>query len=156
MVDIRSLAPRTDLVRPLSWQVAAGLQQVDGHRARQEVLASYLGGGAGLTWQWQPGLLAFTLLTGRLEHSRVQSPWISPGIGLDSGLLWRNAAGSALLEFEGNYFADGGLRHKVSLAQQVELGRNLGLRLSARRAFSRTAGSHAELELALRWYLFEE
>lgn len=77
---------------------------------------------------------------------------LSPAAGFDSGLLWRNRAGNLLLEAQADYFHNGEVRRRLGLTQQLELGRHLGLRLTAQREFTHWAGPQNEVMLQLRWY----
>ena len=56
------------------------------------------------------------------------------------------------LEAKGDYFANGEIRRSISLNQQWEISRNLGLRVSAERAFSHFASPVNEVMLELKWY----
>ena len=77
---------------------------------------------------------------------------IAPALGFNSGLLWRNPLGNLTLEAAGDYFHNGEVRRRLSLNQQWEMSRNLGLRLSAQREFSQLASPVNEVKLELRWY----
>lgn len=135
VATIRSLTPRTDLLKPWSWQVTGGLERVLGkHDA--ERLVSHVNGGAGGTWQLGDNMLGFALGTVRIEHNTDFSALVSPAAGFDTGLLWRNPLGNLSVEAKSDYFTNGEVRRNLSLNQQWELSRNLGLRLSAQREFS--------------------
>ena len=151
LATIRSMTPRNELLQPLSWQVTGGLERVLGKHGG-ETLVSHVNGGAGGTWQLGEHTLAFALGTARLEHNNDFSAMLSPAAGFDSGLLWRNRLGNLRLEAQGDYFLNGEVRRTLSLNQQWELSRNLGLRLSAQRDFSELAGPRNEVMLELKWY----
>lgn len=151
LVGIRSLTPRSQLLKPWSWQVAAGLERVAGKEGGQR-LVGHLNGGGGFSWQLADGLQAHALATLRLEHHRDFAAMLSPAAGFDSGLLWRNRAGNLLLEAQADYFHNGEIRRRLGLTQQLELGRNLGLRLTAQREFSHWSAPQNEVMLQLRWY----
>lgn len=151
LAGIRSLTPRSALIKPLSWQVAGGFERVPGKESEYR-LASYLGGGAGGSWQLSSSGLGYLLATTRIEHQRDFAPFIEPAVGFDAGLLWRTALGNAQLEAKGDYFAGGEVRRALALSQQWESSTNLGLRLSWQRSFSHLAGNDNELSLQLRWY----
>ena len=153
LAGIRSLTPRSQLLKPWSWQVAGGLERVPGAHG-DERLVGHLNGGAGGSWQLGEELLGFALATVRLEQNRDFAAWLSPAAGFDGGLLWRNRAGNLLLEAQGDYFHNGEVRRRLSLAQQLELDDNLGLRLSAEREFSQWAPPVNEVQLQLRWYYY--
>jgi hypothetical protein len=151
LATIRSLTPRNALLQPLSWQVTSGLERVPG-RHGDETLVSHVNGGAGGTWQLADGLLGFALGTVRVEHNNDFNALVSPAGGFDSGLLWRNPLGNFTLEGQGDYFLNGEVRRTLSLNQQWELSRNLGLRLTAQRQFSELTSAKSEVMLSLKWY----
>ena len=153
LISIRSLTPRHALLKPWSWQVETGLERVAGKDGRQQ-LVGHLNGGGGFTWQLGDGLLAYGLATLRVEHHPDVAAKLSPAAGFDSGLLWRNGAGNMLLEAQADYFHNGEVRRRIGLTQQLELSRDLGLRLSAQRQFSQWANPQNELMLQLRWYYY--
>nr|WP_312970078.1 DUF4105 domain-containing protein [Pseudomonas sp.] len=151
LATIRSLTPRSTLLKPLSWQVAGGLERVPGKHG-DEVLVSHVNGGAGGTWQLGDDLLGFALGTVRVEHHNDFAEFISPAAGFNSGVLWRNGLGNLSLEAKGDFFTNGEVRRSLSLNQQWELSRNLGLRLSAKREFSHLASAQNEVMLEMKWY----
>ncbi|MHC6227502.1 Lnb N-terminal periplasmic domain-containing protein [Pseudomonas sp. X10] len=151
LATIRSLTPRNDLLQPWSWQVAGGLERVPG-KHDDEVLVSHVNGGAGATWQLADGLLGFALGTVRVEHHNDFAQFIAPAGGFNGGLLWRNGLGNLSLEAKGDYFTNGEVRRSLSLNQQWEVSRNLGVRLSAKREFSQLASAQNEVMLELKWY----
>ncbi|MEK1904141.1 MAG: hypothetical protein AAAB13_00030, partial [Pseudomonas sp.] len=151
LANIRSLTPRGQLLKPWSWQVGGGLQRVPGD-GDDETLVSHFNGGVGGTWQLGDDSLAFALATVRLEHHADFAAFISPALGFDSGLLWRNPLGNLSLEAKGDYFHNGEVRRSLSLNQQWELSTNLGLRLSAQRQFSQLTSPQNEVMLELKWY----
>lgn len=153
LAGIRSLTPLTPLLRPWSWQIAAGLERIaegDG----DDRLVGHLNGGGGFTWQLREDLLGFALATARLEHHPEFGAVISPAAGFDSGLLWRNGAGNLLLEARGDYFHNGEVRRRISLAQQFELRDIAGLRVGLERSFSHRAEPETEFQVQLRWYFY--
>jgi Domain of unknown function (DUF4105) len=151
LATIRSLTPRTELLKPWSWQVTGGLERVLG-KHDDERLVSHVNGGGGGTWQLGDDLLGFALGTVRVEHNNDFSAAISPAAGFDTGLLWRNPLGNLSVEAKGDYFINGEVRRSLSLNQQWELSRNLGLRLTAQREFSQLASPVNEVMLEVKWY----
>jgi hypothetical protein len=151
LATIRSLTPRNDLLQPWSWQVTGGLERVLGKHG-DENLVSHVNGGAGGTWQLAPQLLGFALGTVRVEHNNDFASFVAPAAGFDTGLLWRNPLGNLSLEAQGDYFTNGEVRRRMSLNQQWELSRNLGVRLSAQRDFSQLSSPRNEVMLELKWY----
>lgn len=153
LVSIRSMTPRTDLLKPWSWQVSGGLESVL-DRNQGEVLVSYLDGGAGITSAWAEELRGFVLGTARLEHNANFGAVVAPALGVNTGLLWHNAWGTLLFEAKADYFHQGTVREQVRLAQQLELGTNLGVRFSVKRDFSQQYQPVTEAGLAVQWYFY--
>ena len=153
LISIRSLTPRNQLLKPWSWQVTTGLERVPGKEGRQR-LAGHLNGGGGFTWSLGEDIYAYNMATLRLEHHPDAAALISPAAGFDSGLLWRNAAGNLLLEAQADYFHNGEVRRRLGLTQQLEVSRNLGLRLTAQRQFSQWDHPRNEVMLQMRWYYY--
>lgn len=151
LATIRSLTPRNELLQPLSWQVTGGLERVPG-KHDDETLASHVNGGAGDTWQLHDDMLGFALGTVRVEHNNDFSEFISPAAGFNTGLLWKNPLGNLSLEAKGDFFTNGEVRRSISLNQQWEVSRNLGVRLSAQREFSHLATPVNEVMLEVKWY----
>ncbi len=151
LATIRSLTPRNELLQPWSWQVTGGLERVPG-KHDDETLVSHVNGGAGGTWQLGDDVLGFALGTVRIEHNSDFAGFIAPAAGFNSGVLWKNPLGNLSLETKGDYFTNGEVRRSLSLNQQWELSRNLGLRLSAQREFSHIASPENEVMLEVKWY----
>jgi hypothetical protein len=97
-------------------------------------------------------MLGFVLGTVRVEHNNDFAEFIAPAAGFNSGVLWKNPLGNLSLEARGDYFTNGEVRRSLSLNQQWEISRNLGLRLSAQREFSHLASAENEVMLELKWY----
>jgi hypothetical protein len=151
LATIRSMTPRNALLQPWSWQVTGGLERVPGKHG-DENLVSHVNGGAGGTWQLGDEVLGFALGTVRVEHNNDFAEFISPAAGFNTGVLWRNPLGNLSLEARGDYFTNGEVRRSLSLNQQWELSRNLGLRLSARRDFTHLSEPQNEVMLEMKWY----
>ncbi|VVP99910.1 hypothetical protein PS938_02379 [Pseudomonas fluorescens] len=151
LATIRSMTPRNELLQPLSWQVTGGLERVPGKHDDQ-TLVSHVNGGGGGTWHLGDDMLGFALGTVRIEHNNDFAAFIVPAAGFNTGVLWKNPLGNLSLEAKGDFFANGEVRRSLSLNQQWEISRNLGLRLSAQREFSHLATAENEVMLELKWY----
>ncbi|WP_095114069.1 DUF4105 domain-containing protein [Pseudomonas sp. Irchel 3H7] len=151
LATIRSLTPRNELLQPLSWQVTGGLERVPG-KHDDETLVSHVNGGGGGTWALGDDVLGFALGTVRVEHNNDFAEFVSPAGGFNTGVLWKNPLGNLSVEAKGDYFFNGEVRRSLSLNQQWELSRNLGLRLSAQREFSHLATPETEVMLEVKWY----
>ncbi|MCK7546337.1 DUF4105 domain-containing protein [Marinobacter bryozoorum] len=85
-VEIRSLTPRDDFFKPLSWQVGFGGRRTaleGGERA----FTPYLDGGAGGTWRITDRIQGLAMLTGDLEISKHLSRGYDIAPGADLALL---------------------------------------------------------------------
>ncbi|WP_411391095.1 DUF4105 domain-containing protein [Pseudomonas sp. MPB23] len=151
LATIRSLTPRNALLQPWSWQVTGGLERVPG-KHDDETLVTHVNGGAGGTWQLRDDMLGFALGTVRVEHNNDFNEAISPAAGFNTGVLWKNPLGNLSLEAKGDFFTNGEVRRSLSLNQQWELSRNLGLRLSAQREYSHLSTPVNEVMLEVKWY----
>ncbi|PUB42681.1 MULTISPECIES: DUF4105 domain-containing protein [Pseudomonas] len=151
LATIRSLTPRNALLQPWSWQVTGGLERVPG-KHDDETLVAHVNGGAGGTWQLRDDMLGFALGTVRVEHNNDFNEAISPAAGFNTGVLWKNPLGNLSLEAKGDFFTNGEVRRSLSLNQQWELSRNLGLRLSAQREYSHLSTPVNEVMLEVKWY----
>lgn len=151
LATIRSLTPRNALLQPWSWQVTGGLERVPG-KHDDETLVAHVNGGAGGTWQLSDDMLGFALGTVRVEHNNDFNEAISPAAGFNTGVLWKNPLGNLSLEAKGDFFTNGEVRRSISLNQQWELSRNVGLRLSAQREYSHLSTPVNEVMLEVKWY----
>ncbi|CRM27080.1 Lnb N-terminal periplasmic domain-containing protein [Pseudomonas sp. 8 R 14] len=151
LATIRSLTPRNALLQPWSWQVTGGLERVPG-KHDDDTLVAHVNGGAGGTWQLRDDMLGFALGTVRVEHNNDFNEAISPAAGFNTGVLWKNPLGNLSLEAKGDFFTNGEVRRSLSLNQQWELSRNLGLRLSAQREYSHLSTPVNEVMLEVKWY----
>ncbi len=126
ILSIESITARDRFFRPLSWQVHTGWQRI--HQGRRSELAPYVDGGGGFAGSVLGGTGAI-LATARLEYlqRREQNLDLAPGLQFDWLRSWQ--PGMLHLRVGLQEFTRGQERLQMSLAQQVELGRNLALRL---------------------------
>ncbi|AOY90373.1 hypothetical protein BKP64_18345 [Marinobacter salinus] len=87
-VEIRSLSPRNQFFSPLSWQVGFGGRRTD--TGTERVLAPYLEGGAGGSWQLAPKTQLFAIATADLEIDDDLRRGYDAASGADIGLLHQN------------------------------------------------------------------
>ena len=147
VVSIRSLAPRNRFIQPLSWYVDGGLERAWAGRRR---LVRYLQGGAGGSWQWgnwQPYLLTSL----RMENNSEFDTFVTPGAGLDAGILYRRGRWQWQAGSVGHYFTNDFYRYTSQLAVQWAVTRQHGVRASLEREGWRGDGDN-EFKLQWRWY----
>lgn len=151
LATIRSLTPRNALLQPWSWQVTGGLERVPG-KHDDETLVAHVNGGAA------PGNSPTTCSASPSAPCAWSTTTTSaklhlPAAGFNTGVLWKNPLGNLSLEAKGDFFTNGeGTMRSISLNQQWELSRNLGLRLSAQREYSHLSTPVNEVMLELKWY----
>lgn len=147
VVSIRSLAPRNRFSKPLSWYVEGGLERAWAGRRR---LVRFVQGGAGGSWaigNWQPYLLTSL----RMENNSEFGTFLTPGAGLDAGLLYQRGNWQWQVGSVGHYFTNDTYRHTSELAVQWAFARQHGLRASLSREGWRGDGVN-EFKLQWRWY----
>lgn len=133
LVTVRSLARRGRFIKPISWFVDAGLEQV---QSNGQHLATYLQGGPGLSWA-AGDFIPYVYLQARLEHNAAYAPFAESGVGSQLGLLYYHGRLTAQLAANGLYFTNGDWRTRARLGVNWALGRNDALRIDAQREWYR-------------------
>ncbi len=148
VIGIESVTPRDRFFQPVSWQVHTGWQRQ--YRDAESQLAPYVDAGGGMAWPLLGGTGALQA-TGRIEYFALRSRNLdfAPGVQLDWLRGWR--PGPARLRIRLEEFSDGDERLHMSFAQQLELGPDRALRLTAGRLRS-TGESSNYWNLALQHY----
>lgn len=90
LVNIRSLAPRSDFVKPISWFVHAGVEQAPVADSERR-LGGFLQGGPGASWRIGD-LFPYVFAVGRLESVSGQAPDAALGGGAEIGLAYQAQA----------------------------------------------------------------
>lgn len=145
VVNIRSLAPRSTFVRPISWYVNGGIERVqstDGYE-----LTRYVEGGPGLAWQAGP-VTPYVFLSARVENASAWDPLITPAAGGSAGLLWHLGRATLGASSSGYYLANDEYRHRAQATINLPLSRNNALRLDLDRLAVR---GDADKEFRLSW-----
>lgn len=127
LVDVRSLAPRDRFVKPISWFVDGGLEQVQTGRER---LVRYLQGGAGLSWRFGDAI-PYIYAKARVENNSAYKPLIETGAGSEIGMLYYRGRFSAQLGLDGVYFANDDWRSRANVGLNWALDQQNALRLTA-------------------------
>lgn len=129
--SIVSLAPRDDLLKPMSWRLDAGARRMD-MRDGERPLLGHLDLGAGVTVQPSAAVRGYLMGEGSLLASGALEQDHALGAGASAGLLadltprWRiHAQGRGLRYFSGERHD----RVEISLDQRYTLSRDLALRL---------------------------
>lgn len=130
-VNIRSISPRSEFVKPLSWSVELGAHRALLHGSRP--LLGTAGGSVGLAYELWGGL-AFASAGAQLETGGGLQKGVRLGLGPRAGWLYRGLGGQGMLGFEmscyliGPAYCGGGLslRHTVNLDRNLALSIGLG------------------------------
>ncbi|MDD3763035.1 MAG: DUF4105 domain-containing protein [Nevskiales bacterium] len=129
LIDIVSVAPRSELFRPISWRVRLAGERADYGRG---LGSGILEGGPGLAYGDFGGIVGYGFLFARFEANKDLDRGQSLGVGPMLGLLarpldgWQLQFEAATLPTVGGQTLDRGW---VRLGQQWQLSRNLALRL---------------------------
>lgn len=126
VIHIRSLAPRSTFVKPLSWFIQTGLERAQVHDERE--LVRFVQGGMGLSWRFG-AMQPYVLASARLENNEGYKPFIEPGGGGIAGILWHFPRLQAHVSTEGIYFANDEYRYRSQVEVNLPLGQQHGLRL---------------------------
>ena len=149
-LSIKSLSPRDQFIKPISWSVEVGA-----HRKllrKQRPLVGYLTGAAGVSYAWGGGL-AFALVGASLEAGGALDEGVSLGFGPHLGWLYRGLGGQGQITVSADCFLVGrswcggraGWQHTINFGNDVALHLNL----SHEHGQSRSAD---ELSLSLQHY----
>ena len=138
LFDLQAVTPRTQWMRPVSWQLAAGLRRRAAAGDREDAqgdLGVYLRGGPGLAWQVSEQWLGFGFVLLDADLNRGLHADHQAGAGLEIGLLGNVLPRWRLHLRLGNFdYPAGAQGHQRygQLDQQWQLRRNLALRLGLR------------------------
>lgn len=126
LVNIRSIAPRGQFVKPTSWFVHGGLEQVLGEQEGRS-LGLFLQGGPGASWRLgtvQPYVFA----VGRIEGVSGAEPTVTMGGGAETGFIYYRPNLQLGLNSQILYFDESFYRHRTQLTADVPISRNNALR----------------------------
>jgi hypothetical protein len=90
LVNIRSLAPRSAFIKPISWFVHAGLEQAPVAGSARS-LGGFIQGGPGASWRLGD-LYPYVFAVGRLESVSGEEPGAAIGGGAEVGLAYQAEA----------------------------------------------------------------
>jgi len=128
-IDINSHSPRSLFFDPITWRIKLGFERVYGET--DDDLVAQVRGGAGVTYALGDSVLVYGLAMARLEYNELLDHNWALGAGAVAGTLVYFPFGT--LQLESNYyqFSDGLERYQHQLTQNIPLGRNNALRVSA-------------------------
>ncbi len=127
VVDIFSLTPRSDFLKPLSWRIYTGLerQPTNSH----DVLAAHVTGGVGVAYAPLEKSIFYVMASLRLEHNGEFDNNIEPALGLLSGMLYHFKDQTAHLQLSTEKFSNGETRKSASYTHNFVLDTNHSIKL---------------------------
>lgn len=147
LIEITSLSPRNKFFKPVSWRTSVGWDRQRTYGVDE--LAAQANGGGGLTYGLTKNILAYGLLTGRLEYNEgFEHNW-QAGAGIASGLLFYTPVGTASIGVDGYQYLDDYYRYKTFALFNWAIAKDYGLQFSAEH-HERSEESYNMLELSLR------
>lgn len=153
LVDIESMAPRNAFFRSWSWHIGTGLEQRIRPRDGYALMGGVDGGGgASWTLDTRERWLAYVGLQAGAWGSERLRDTVRVGAGprlelLRSGDRWRARARA-----EATSYTDHDAAWRLTLEQDVSLGRDLGLRLGVAREADFDQHFN-RVDLTLHWYM---
>ncbi|MBI3189007.1 MAG: DUF4105 domain-containing protein [Gammaproteobacteria bacterium] len=144
VVDIFSLTPRSDFLKPLSWRIYTGLErQLTNQR---EVLTAHVTGGVGVAYAPVENNIFYAMGSLRLEHNSEFDDNIEPALGVLSGMLHHFKGQTAHLQIAAEEFANDETRYRASYTHNFVLSTNHTIKLYvSRKNHEKTYFSAADL-----------
>ncbi|HEX5637496.1 MAG TPA: DUF4105 domain-containing protein [Gammaproteobacteria bacterium] len=144
VVDIFSLTPRSDFLKPLSWRIYTGLErQLTNQR---EVLTAHVTGGVGVAYAPVENNIFYAMGSLRLEHNSEFDDNIEPALGVLSGMLHHFKDQTAHMQIAAEEFANDETRYRASYTHNFVLSTNHTIKLHvSRKNHEKTYFSAADL-----------
>ena len=149
LVDIFSITPRTDFIKPLSWRIYTGWERQP--TILKDRLVSHVTGGAGVSYELWEDSQFYGLGMLRIEHNDEMNNAIEPGIGLLTGLLHHFGSSTAHIELSGEQFKDDIYRVRSSYKHNFFISTNHSLKLTAKREHHDSV-KFSEFNLSYQYY----
>jgi len=149
LVDIFSLTPRSDFIKPLSWRIYTGLERQPTNRT--DVLTSHVTGGAGVAYALAKNNVSYVMAGLRLEHNREFEDSIEPALGLLAGTVQHFGKSTAHLQLHMDEFDNNQTRRVASYTQNFVLSTNHSIRVQAQRQNHEDV-YNSEVSLAYQYY----
>jgi hypothetical protein len=149
LLEITSLSPRDEFLKPWSWRVNTGLERQ--WTGGDDVLVPQVNAGVGGTWAPIAALGVHAMITGRVEYNHELDRELDVAPGISAGATLRGGLGVTLIGVDYYHFTDGVDRRALALRHNLPLRTNLALRLGLERSVTDTDRVD-EASLALRFY----
>ena len=150
LVDIFSLAPRTDFFKPIAWRVYTGLERQ--YTKGVDQLGYHVTGGGGGNWNYLDSHQVYALATGRLEINKQFDHAIEPGIGFITGLLSHFGSNTARLEASGEHFTNDSYRLRVQYTHNFVINTNNSLKIHGKYEWQEDDTEFSDINLSYQYY----
>lgn len=150
LIDIFSLAPRSDFFKPIAWRIYTGFERQFTNDVDQ--LAYHLTGGGGGSWKFLGANQFYTLATGRLEINKQLNHTIEPGLGFITGLLSHFGWSTARLEISGEHFTGDMYRLRALYVQNFVINTNNSLKIFAQYEWQEDDVEFSDINLSYQYY----
>ena len=150
LIDIFSLAPRTEFFKPVAWRVYTGFERQFTKGVDQ--LGYHVTGGAGGNWKFLGDNQFYTLATGRLEINKQMNNTIEPGLGFISGFLSHFGWSTARLELSGEHFTGNMYRLRTTYTHNFVINTNNSLKIFAKYEWQENDVGFSDINLSYQYY----
>ena len=150
LIDVFSLAPRTQFFKPIAWRVYAGFERE--LTKGKDQLAAHITGGGGGSWNLFDNSQYYALATGRLEINKQLDHSIEPGVGFISGFLSHFGSSTARLEASGEHFTDSTYRLRMQYTQNFVLSTNHSIKIFGKHQWQEDDIEFSDINLNYQYY----
>ena len=150
LIDIFSLAPRTQFFKPVAWRVYTGFERQFTKGVDQ--LTYHVTGGGGGNWKFLGDNQFYTLATGRLEINKQMNNTIEPGLGFITGFLSHFGWSTARLELSGEHFTGNMYRLRTTYTHNFVINTNNSLKIFAQYEWQENDVGFSDINLSYQYY----
>ena len=150
LIDIFSLAPRTQFFKPVAWRVYTGFERQLTKGVDQ--LTTHVTGGGGGNWEFFGNSQFYTLATGRLEINKQLNNTLEPAIGFVTGLLSHFNTNTARFEISGEHFKDSVYRLRTQYTHNFVINTNNSIKIFAKHEWQEDNVDFSDINLSYQHY----
>ncbi|MFV2005731.1 MAG: DUF4105 domain-containing protein, partial [Gammaproteobacteria bacterium] len=150
IIDIFSLAPRTEFFKPMAWRIYTGFERQ--YTKGVDQLGYHVTGGRGGNWKFLGDNQFYTLATGRLEINKQLNNAIEPGLGFITGFLSHFGTNTTRLEASGEHFTDNTYRLRVQYIHNFVFNTNNSLKIYTKYEWQENDTEFSDINLSYQYY----
>ena len=150
IIDIFSLAPRTQFFKPIAWRIYTGFERQ--YTKGIDQLGYHVTGGGGGNWNFLDDQQFYLLATGRLEINKQLDHTIEPGLGFITGLLSHFGTNTARLEISGEHFTDNSYRLRTQYIHNFVINTNNSVKIYAKYEWQENNTEFSDINLSYQYY----